>query len=136
MNKGKEGNSLLRFLAGIGMLVAGGFWFCSIVEVKHIGMGAMRVGNSFTIPSGLVVVPFIIGIIWLFVDFDSFLPKLMTGLGLLIIIASVIMNTELVMTRQPLYNYLLILVLIFGGLGIVLKILFQPLPGEKEKKIK
>lgn len=126
----KEKNELLRFLFGLGFLVLGLYWFTSSVSVTtgfySIYIGGFRAG-------GLVVVPFIIGIIWMFVDLDSFAAKLLSGVGLLIIIGSVIMGTQFYFAHRSLYEYLIMLVLIFGGLGLVMSVLFAN-PKKSDRK--
>lgn len=128
----KEGNLLLQFIIGLALLVAGLYWFLTSVTVTT-GFGRFSIGRM-DIGAGLVVVPFLVGIIMLFFNFDSILAKIVTGLGLLVIIASVIGNTDFKIRQMSLYAYLVMLVMIFGGTALVLKVLLKPLPGEKEKK--
>ena len=129
----KKKNPLLRFLVGLAMLIAGGYWFLSSVTVTTGFLGGFSVG-AFRLSGGLVVVPFIAGIIWLFVNSDSFGAKLLTGAGLLIIIASVIMSTRFVFQNRNLYEYLLMLVLIFGGAALDLQVLFSTPKDESDSK--
>lgn len=107
MNKGR--NSLLRFLVGLIMLVAGLYWFMTSVSVTT-GFYSLRIGQLNG--SGLVVVPFIVGICWLFVKPDSVVAKIIIVLGLVIILASIIAGTRFVFQRRTLYEYLLMLVFI------------------------
>lgn len=120
MKKGK--NELLKFFAGIIMLVAGLYWFMSSVTVTT-GFYSLRIG-SFS-AGGLVVVPFIAGICWMFANPDSIVAKIITVLGIVIILASIIAGTRFIFHRRNLYEYLLMLVFIFGGAAIILKILFS-----------
>ncbi|MDI9510255.1 MAG: hypothetical protein QM217_10685 [Bacillota bacterium] len=124
MNKGR--NSLLRFLVGLIMLVAGLYWFMTSVSVTT-GFYSLRIGQLNG--SGLVVVPFIVGICWLFVKPDSVVAKIIIVLGLVIILASIIAGTRFVFQRRTLYEYLLMLVFIFGGAAITLSMLLS----EKDK---
>ena len=82
---------------------------------------------------GLVVVPFIAGVIWFCVNTDSFGAKLLMGAGLVIIVASVIAATEFRFRYTSLYNYLIMLILMFGGAALVLKVLCHD-PDKKRKK--
>lgn len=120
----KNNNSLLQFLAGLAMLAAGGYWFMSSVNVTT-GFYSWRIGSFHA--GGLVIVPFIMGVIWMFVNFDSFGAKLLSAVGLLIIIASVIMGTQFHFGSRSLYEYLCMLVLMFGGLGLLTKVYLQSL---------
>ena len=74
--------------------------------------------------SGLIVVPLIIGIVWMFVSGANFASKVFTVLAVIIIIASVVMTTNIHLSAMTLYDWILILVLIFGGAGLVGKVLF------------
>ena len=104
------------------MLVSGGYWFLSTVTVST-GFFGFTFGNT-RISGGLVVVPFIAGIIWLFLNFDSIGAKILTGAGLLIILASIIMSTTFIFQKRTLYEYLLMLVFIFGGGALCAQVLF------------
>lgn len=130
----KERNPLLIFLAGLAMLVTGGYWFLNSVTVSSLwGSGYISVGG-FNVSNGLVFVPFIVGIIWMFADFDSILAKLVAGLGFLVIVASVIMSLRVQFVARNLYETLLMFVFMFGGLAMILSILLKG--NEKEKKEK
>ena len=117
----KKRNPFLQFIIGLLMLVAGGYWFMSSVTVTT-GFYGLRLGN-FHVTGGLVVVPFIAGIIWLFLNTDSIGAKILTGAGLVIILASVIMSTTFVFHSRSLYEYLIMLILIFGGAALSLQVL-------------
>lgn len=128
----KQGNELLQFLAGLAMLVVGLYWFMQKVHVSSSWFRGGLFGMSW-LNNGMVVIPFIIGVIWMFVDFDSFVAKLVAAMGLLIIIASIIASTRLTISSMTLYDWLLMLVFIFGGGGLVVKILFSD-PNRSSKK--
>ena len=57
----KKRNPFLQFLIGLLMLIAGGYWFLTSVTVTTgfygLSLGGMRISG------GLVIVPFIAGII-------------------------------------------------------------------------
>lgn len=118
----RKGNPLLQFFVGIALFALGIYWFTSKVTVST-GFGGFMLG-SFRVTGGLVVVPFLVGIVWLFIDFDSLIAKIFTGLGLLVIIASVVANTSFHFRSESLFTYLLILVFICAGMGLIAKVLF------------
>ncbi len=124
----KKGNPLLEFIAGIALFALGLFWFTSLVTVTT-GFG-FRFGR-FNITGGVVVVPFLIGVVWWFIDTKSIIAKVLTVLGVLIIIGSVIANTTFMIRNTSLFNYLLMLVLVCAGLGLIARVLFK---GDKEEK--
>jgi hypothetical protein len=119
MKKGR--NELLVFLTGIIMLVAGLYWFTSSVTVTT-GFYSWRFGD-FSV-GGLVVVPLLAGIFWLFINSDSIGAKILIVLGIVIIIASIIAGTRFVFGSRNLYEYLLMLIFICGGSGLTLRVLF------------
>lgn len=129
----KKGNPLMQFMIGLIMLVAGGYWFMTSVTVTT-GFYGLTFGD-FRINGGLVVVPFIAGIIWIFIS-DSIGGKILTVLGLVAIIASVIMSTHFVFERRTLYEYLIMLVLIFGGAGLCMKVLFAKPKGYNDDYVR
>lgn len=116
----KEKNELLRFIIGLGLLAAGIYWFTASVTVTT-GFYSWRIGAFRA--GGLVVVPLIVGVVWMFIDNESIFAKILSGLGMLLIIASVVMGTTFIFQRTNLYEYILMLIFIFGGLGLVLSVL-------------
>ena len=129
----KRRNPLAQFMIGMVMLAAGLYWFLSNVTVMtHFGFQLW----NFRVGSGLIVVPFIAGIIWLFVNVDSFGAKLLTVLGIVVILASIIANIQFIFRATSLYVYLIMLILIFGGAALVGQVLFRWPKDEDEKKKK
>lgn len=125
MSKAENGkNPLMQFLAGIGMLAIGLFVFFQKVVVTSSFFGFGYTVGGLNVTSGMVIIPLIIGIVWMFVNFDSLGAKLLTAAGILFIIFSVIMSTRIMLTTMTLFEWIIILVLIFGGLGLVAKVLF------------
>ena len=98
-------NELMQFVAGIIMLVVGLYIFSQkvIVFSGFFSFG----GGRFS--SGLIVVPLIIGIVWMFVSGANFASKVFTVLAAIIIIASVVMTTNIHLSAMTLYDWILIL---------------------------
>lgn len=121
----KEKNELLKLLAGMAMLVAGLFIFSQKVMVTSgfFGFGFTLGGIHFG--NGLIMVPFIIGIVWMFGSGGSLLSKLFTIASVILIIAAVIMTTNLSLMRVTLYEWILILALIFGGAALLARLLLS-----------
>ena len=130
----KQRNPLGQFVIGMVMLAAGLYWFMSNVTVMtHFGF---QIWN-FRVGAGLIVVPFIAGIIWLFLNVDSFGAKLLTVLGLVIILASIISSIQFMFRATSMYVYLIMLILIFGGAALVGQVLFRwPKDEARDKKKK
>ena len=128
----KAKNELLQLLAGLAMLVSGLFIFSQKVTVfsGFFGFG-WRMGG-FYMSNGLIIVPLIIGIVWMFATEGSFPSKVFTAASVLLIIVAIIMTTNITLTRMTLYEWVLLLVLIFGGAGMLARLLLAG-PGKKDE---
>lgn len=122
----KERNDLVIFLIGVLMLAAGLYWFTSSVTVST-GFYNFRGLNT----GGMIIVPFIVGIAWLFAKPDSMGAKLVIVVGVVIVLASIIAGTRFIFRNRNLYEYLLMLVFIAGGAALTLKVLLAK-PKDKE----
>lgn len=127
-------NELIQFVAGIVMLAVGLYIFSQKVIVFS-GYGFFAFGGG-RFSSGLIIVPLIIGIVWMFITGANFVSKIFTALSVLLIIVSVIMSTHIHLSAMTLYEWILLLVLIFGGAGLIGKVLFagsaKDLSGKKK----
>ena len=102
------------FLAGAAMVVAGGYLLLNRVTVTS---GSWYLGgyNAF----GLSLFPLLIGIGILFFNGRSLAGWVLTSAGSLIIVAGVIANLGIYFRPTTLFDTLLILVLLAGGIGLV-----------------
>ena len=124
----KSNNTLFRFFGGLALMCVGLFLLFNRVHVGSGGFGGwggMLSFGFFRMPSGLVVVPFIISIIWMFASEGSFASKICLVLSILFILAAIIMNTTFWVDRMTMFDWLLMLVMIFGGGGMVASVLFK-----------
>lgn len=131
----KASNELLQFIVGILMLVSGLFIFSQKVVVSS-GMfyGGLTFGGIH-FSNGIIMIPLIAGIIWMFISGASFASKLMTGFGVFVIILSIILSTNISLAHMTLFSWIVILVLIFGGFGLLIRVLFVK-PVEDKKDVK
>ena len=88
--------------------------------------------GGFYMSNGLIIVPLIIGIVWMFATEGSFPSKVFTAASVLLIIVAIIMTTNITLTRMTLYEWVLLLVLIFGGAGMLARLLLAG-PGKKDE---
>ncbi len=102
------------FLAGLAMTVVGGYLLLNQVTV-HSGFWSWWGGRGF----GLTLVPLLVGIGLLFFNGKSVVGWLLAAAGALIIVAGVIVNLEIYFRPTSLFNTLLMLALLAGGLGLV-----------------
>ena len=115
--------ALILFLAGAALLIVGLFILSQKILVHTTFFSYGISIRGFHLNSGLLVVPLIIGIVWMFVSPKSWGGRILTIIGVLIIIISVIMSTTLRLLSMTLFDWILILVLIFGGGGMILRVL-------------
>jgi hypothetical protein len=103
-----------QFLIGFACAVAGGWMLMNQVTV---GGGAWSLGgyNAF----GLSLLPFIVGVGLLFFNGKSVLGWLLLTAGLVIIFAGVLMNLRIYFRPTSLYNTLVMLALLAGGIGLI-----------------
>lgn len=129
----KQRNELVEVIVGLAMLVIGLYLFTGRVSVSSSFFSSGIYYGTVRIPTGAVFVPFIVGIIMVFAKPESFLSKLVAGLGVLIILVSIIMSVNIRLETISLYEWLLYIIAIFGGLGLVFRIVFaKPKNDEKE----
>ncbi len=103
-----------EFVIGLVMAVAGGYLLTSRVTVTS---GFWTWGGYDTF--GLSLVPFIFGIGILFFNGRSVLGWLLLIAGAVIILAGIIANLRIYFEHTSLFNTLVMLVLLFGGIGLM-----------------
>ena len=102
------------FVAGFAMVVAGGYLLLTRVTVTS-GLWQLWGYNAF----GLSLLPLLIGIGLLFFNGRSLGGWLLTGAGAVIILAGIIANLGIYFRATSLFDTLVILILLAGGLGLV-----------------
>lgn len=127
----KKSNDVMAFFIGLVMLVVGGYLFMENIQVttEHI----FRFSLFGRRMDGLIFLPFIFSLVFLFYKYNK-ISKICCGLSLLLIFVNVLMNLRLVWTATSLFATVLIFVLVFGGLGLVMKTLFANPDGDHGKK--
>lgn len=112
-------NNTMYLVLGILCLGAGLFLIGQAVSVSTYG-GYFRIG-SFSMPSGLTVVPLLVGITMLFFNHRSNLWKAVTGMGVVLILLAVIMSIRITMPRLSLFDFVMTFGLTFAGAGLLLR---------------
>jgi len=102
------------FLVGLGMAVAGGWLLTNQVTVAS---GYWQWGGYNTF--GLSLIPLIVGIGFLFFNGRSIAGWLLTFSGAIIILAGIITNLEIYFRPTSLFNTVMMLVLLAGGIGLI-----------------
>jgi hypothetical protein len=102
------------FLAGAAMIVAGGYLLLARVTVNSGGWFFYGY-NAF----GLSLLPLLVGIGMLFYNGRSIAGWLLTGAGALIIFVGIIANLHIYFQPTSLFDTLMMLGLLAGGIGMV-----------------
>lgn len=112
------------FLGGAAMVVAGGYLLLTRVTV--VG-GGWRISGYDGF--GLSLVPLLVGIGILFFNGRSIAGWLLAGAGALIILVGIIANLHIYFQPSSLFDTLVMLTLIAGGIGLVARSLREAPPG-------
>jgi uncharacterized protein len=104
-----------EFLVGLVMAIAGAYLLTSQVMVTGWSWGFWGGGSGF----GLSLVPLLFGVGILFFNGSSKIGWLLLVAGVVIIFAGILMHLEIYFQRTSLFNTLLMLVLLVGGIGLM-----------------
>ena len=119
-NVGGTPGGARTFLLGLIMATVGGYLLLQEVSVHggYWNFGFMGgYGRSF----GITLLPLLFGIGILFYDGTSFAGRLLTGVGALFILAGIIMNLDIHFQQTSLFNTLIMLILLVGGVGLIVR---------------
>jgi hypothetical protein len=103
-----------QFFAGLVMAGVGAYLLLSQVVVTS-SFWSLFGFNAF----GLTMLPLLVGVGFLFFSGKSVVGWVLTALGAAIIVAEILMNMHIFFKPTSLYNTLIMLVLIAGGLGLI-----------------
>lgn len=119
---GSDGGEF-NFLIGLVMMVAGGYLLLSNIVIRpNFGMGTRAFGlGGMDVTTGMILIPFMFGVAMIFYNGRG---KIGWGLAvgsIIALIVGVISNLTLQFTRLSAFDLLVILVLLFGGIGLFLR---------------
>jgi hypothetical protein len=112
------------FFLGFAMACAGGWLLTNQVTVssEYFASGFLIPFVNYRMNAfGLSLIPFIMGIGFLFFNGKSLAGWLLTIAGLVIILVGILMSLHIYFRPTSLFNTLLMLVLLFGGLGLIVR---------------
>jgi len=110
---GTEGG-IVQFFLGVAMAAGGGYLLTNQVQVTS-GFWAYFGPHTF----GLSLLPLLVGVAFLFFDGRSFVGWLLVVAGSSIIWLGILMNLRIYFETTSLFNTLVMLVLLAGGLGLI-----------------
>jgi hypothetical protein len=107
-----------HFVIGLAMACIGGYLLCNQVMVSS-SYWMFHGGSAF----GITLIPMLIGVGLLFWNGRSVIGWLLTCGGALFIFAGVLANLHIYFQPTSLFNTIVMLVLLVGGLGLVARAL-------------
>jgi hypothetical protein len=120
---GGTSGGIRTFFIGLIMTITGGFLFMNHVKVgtrfRWGFFGRYHWGplNSW----GIILIPLLFGIGFLFFNAKSIIGWVLTGAGALIIFLSIITSLNFHFPETSLFNLIIMLVLLVGGIGLILR---------------
>ena len=109
---------LVEFFIGLGMAIAGAYLITNQVTVTS-GFWTIWGYNAF----GLSLLPLIFGIGILFFNGRSLIGWLLLFIGVVIIFANILMNLHIYFQPTSLFNTIMMITLLAGGIGIIARAL-------------
>jgi hypothetical protein len=103
-----------QFFIGLTMAVVGVYLLLNQVQVTTSFWNFGRFGGF-----GPTLLPLLVGVGFLFYNGKSVIGWLLTALGLAIILAGVLMNLDIYFRQTTLFNTIVMLGLLFGGIGLI-----------------
>jgi uncharacterized protein len=103
-----------QFFVGLIMAGVGAYLLLNQVQVTTSFWRFGQYGGF-----GLTLLPLLVGVAFLFYNGRSVVGWLLTGVGAAIILANVLMNMDIYFRQTTLFNTLVMLGLLFAGLGLI-----------------
>ncbi len=113
---GGTSGGLVEFLGGVAMVVAGGYLLTTRVTVSS-GYWTLWGYDAF----GLSMLPLMVGIGVLFFNARSVLGWFLLLVGSVIIVTGIVANLRIYFQPTSLFNTLMILGLMAGGIGLIIR---------------
>jgi hypothetical protein len=105
-----------EFVMGLAMAVAGAYLLTNQVVVVS-GFWSVWGYNAF----GLSLLPLIVGIGMLFFNGKSIVGWLLLFIGVVVIFTGILMNLHIYFERTSLFNTIVMIVLLAGGIGLIFR---------------
>ena len=103
-----------QFFIGLTMAVVGIYLLLNQVQVTTSFWSFGRFGGC-----GPTLLPLLVGVGFLFYNGKSIVGWILTLLGVAVIVAGILMNMDIYFRQTTLFNTIVMLGLVFGGLGLI-----------------
>ena len=127
--KGAGGNSggIGQFFIGVVMMCGGFYMLLNAINVNsNFALssrlyGGSMLGNQMSVTGGMIMIPFIFGVGFLFYNSKSIIGWLLTVGSITALIFGVIASIRFSLKPMTAFELIVILVLAVGGLGLLLR---------------
>lgn len=111
------------FLIGLAMMIAGFYLLLSSIVIQtSFGFGMRLYGvGGFGITSGMLMIPFIFGVVFIFFNRKNYAGWLLCVGSLIALLVGVLARSQFRFSTMSAFDLILILILAFGGLGLFLR---------------
>lgn len=124
-SSGSESGDLMQFFIGLIMLAGGLYMVLQNINVTSSwGFFSYRIG-FFSVSSGMVLLPSVIGILMLFMMEKRIFGWIVLSIGIAIILLSVFLTTHIYWKTTSAYNFIIMFGFVAAGAGMVIKQLFK-----------
>jgi hypothetical protein len=119
---GGTSGGIPQFFVGLAMMIVGGYMFLNAVRVTHsFGLGnALYRVNGVGVTGGMVLIPFVIGVVIIFYNSKQILGWILMLGALFSLGFGVISTIQFRLNAMSAFDLIVILVLLFGGIGLFL----------------
>ena len=109
-----------RFFIGLVMMVAGGYLFLNAVRINQTFSlrHTLYSFGSFNLTSGMVLIPFVFGIGFIFYNYKNVIGWLLTIASLIMLGVGIISSLQLRLRSMSMFELIMILILLVGGIGL------------------
>jgi uncharacterized protein len=110
-----------QFLLGVAMAIGGGYLLLNSLQVVSPFGGRLFGIGGFGVTSGMIMIPFIIGVVIIFYDADKWYGWLLAAGSLFALVIGAIASVEFRFERMSAFEFIVVLILLFGGIGLVVR---------------
>jgi hypothetical protein len=110
-----------QFIVGLIMMIGGAYLLLNGIVVRPSFGGRVFGIGGMPVTSGMILIPLMFGIGLIFYNGKSWLGWIIAGASLIALVFGVIANTTVQFARLSVFEILVIMVLLVGGLGLFLR---------------
>lgn len=121
MGAGGSDGGTGQFLIGLIMMIGGGYLLLNGIVVRPSLGGRIFGVGGMPVTSGMILIPLMFGIGLIFYNAKNRIGWIIAGASLIALVFGVIANTTVQFARLSIFDLLVILILLVGGLGLFLR---------------